>query len=300
MRRAKRFDAVVVKAVAEASWRSTYANLLRPATIDRFLSGPYDDANLERRIVEHQFLVAVDGDSVVGYVDGVVEPDRILLAAIYVLPQRVGEGIGSRLLVALLATAPHLPVDALVLQGNERAEAFYARRGFRAMESITGALLGEEVTERRWRKAESAPSSRGPHPAFAGAPFIRGADHLQLAMPADGEERARAFYAGVLGLREVRKPPELATRGGCWFVGPGLDIHLGVEEEFRPARKAHVAFLVADIDAARSRFHEPGVPIAEDNSGLAVRRFYVQDPFGNRIEILDERDRGFTRRNTMV
>jgi catechol 2,3-dioxygenase-like lactoylglutathione lyase family enzyme len=123
---------------------------------------------------------------------------------------------------------------------------------------------------------------------------VVGLDHVQLAMPTGEEALARLFYGGVLGLQEVRKPRQLARRGGAWFVGPGLAVHLGVEEPFRPATKAHPALVVRDLDHARERLAAHGVAIEDDPSGLAVRRCYVADPFGNRIELVDARDAGFT------
>lgn len=116
-------------------------------------------------------------------------------------------------------------------------------------------------------------------------------------MPAGGEHAARRFYAGVLGLAEVPKPPGLAGRGGCWFatLDGGVAVHLGVEDDFRPARKAHPAFVVAELDALRVRLAEAGIEIGEDDS-IDVDRFYTADPFGNRIEFVAEADRGFTTR----
>ncbi|SEK36398.1 VOC family protein [Nonomuraea pusilla] len=106
--------------------------------------------------------------------------------------------------------------------------------------------------------------------------------HVLLAAPPGSEPRLRAFYAGVLGLREVPKPPELARRGGVWFRGEGVEIHLGVEEDFRPARKAHPAFLVDDLDAYAAKIPD-AVP---DDLFPGHRRIYVTDPVGNRIELL--------------
>ena len=125
---------------------------------------------------------------------------------------------------------------------------------------------------------------------------LAGLDHVQLAMPVGGEEEARRFYGGVLGLAEVAKPAPLAARGGCWFAADGVDIHLGVAPDFRPSRKAHVAILVPDLDAARAELTKAGVPIAEDDVDIGVSRFYAEDPFGNRLEFVDEADRGFSRR----
>ena len=120
-------------------------------------------------------------------------------------------------------------------------------------------------------------------------------DHVQLGMPAGGEDRARAFYLGILGMREVRKPLALAGRGGVWFAGPaGVGVHLGVEADFRPAAKAHPAFVVADLARARGAFVTAGVSIEDDDSSLSVERCYVRDPFGNRIELVDAADAGFS------
>jgi hypothetical protein len=94
----------------------------------------------------------------------------------------------------------------------------------------------------------------------------------------------------------VRKPRELARRGGLWFVGPGIAVHLGVEDPFRPARTAHPAFVVADIERARRRLEANDLVVHDDEAGLPVRRCYVADPFGNRIELVDARDAGFTER----
>jgi catechol 2,3-dioxygenase-like lactoylglutathione lyase family enzyme len=126
---------------------------------------------------------------------------------------------------------------------------------------------------------------------------IVGLDHVQVAIPLEGEDRARAFYAGLLGLREVVKPEALASRGGCWFVGQGVALHLGVEEPFRAASKAHPALLVMNLGRTRARLAAAGVAIEEDSSGLDVRRCYVRDPFGNRIELVDVADAGFSRRS---
>jgi catechol 2,3-dioxygenase-like lactoylglutathione lyase family enzyme len=119
---------------------------------------------------------------------------------------------------------------------------------------------------------------------------ITGLDHVQLAMPPDREAEARQFYGALLGLTEVSKPEPLAARGGCWFEGPGLALHLGVEAGFRPARKAHPALRVADLEACRQTLAHAGVPLTPDDSLPHVRRFYAHDPFGNRIEFILEGD----------
>src|SRR5262245_17573181 len=127
-------------------------------------------------------------------------------------------------------------------------------------------------------------------------PRVTGIDHVLLSIPRDGETAARAFYGGLLGLREVPKPPPLDTHGGCWFTGPGVDLHLGVEEPFRPARKAHVALLVGDLGELRAALTTAGVETKDDEAPIGVRRFYAFDPFGNRLELVDARDAGFSTR----
>jgi catechol 2,3-dioxygenase-like lactoylglutathione lyase family enzyme len=122
-------------------------------------------------------------------------------------------------------------------------------------------------------------------------------DHVQLAMPSGREADARRFYAELLDMTEVEKPPVLAARGGCWFETIGTVVHIGVEEEFVPARKAHPAFCVADLDLCRRELAAAGAPVVEDDSVEGLRRIYTADPFGNRIELIQDGD-GFLRRDT--
>ena len=124
--------------------------------------------------------------------------------------------------------------------------------------------------------------------------MLSGLDHMQMAIPAGGETLARQFYGELLGLVEMDKPAALATRGGCWFNGPGFQLHLGVEADFVPARKAHPAFLVADLAAWESRMHGAGQAVIPDAAVAGVRRFYTADPFGNRIEFIQQGE-GFRR-----
>ncbi len=116
---------------------------------------------------------------------------------------------------------------------------------------------------------------------------IHGLDHVQLAMPPGQEDLARMFYGGTLGLMEVPKPPQLAGRGGVWFSGGALQVHLGVEQDFRPARKAHPAFVVENLDALSQRFRDAGIDVFTDEPLEGRRRIFVHDPFGNRIELLE-------------
>ncbi len=113
-------------------------------------------------------------------------------------------------------------------------------------------------------------------------------EHVQLAMPAGREDDARAFYSGLLGIPEVPKPPELAKRGGAWFEAGPVKIHLGVEADFRPARKAHPALLASDLRALVERLRRAGVEVAEDPLEGRLR-VYVADPFGNRLELMEQR-----------
>lgn len=112
-------------------------------------------------------------------------------------------------------------------------------------------------------------------------------DHVQLAMPAGEEPAAAAFYEGLLGLARLEKPPVLAARGGCWFSNGDVSLHLGVEEPFAPARKAHPALLVVGLDSLVSVLVTAGHGVRFDDDVPGVRRCYVDDPFGNRIELVE-------------
>ncbi len=112
-------------------------------------------------------------------------------------------------------------------------------------------------------------------------------DHVQLAMPAAQEEAARNFYSALLGMKEIPKPEELAKRGGCWFESGVVQVHLGVEENFRPARKAHPALRCADYVMIVSKLRQAGIEVTEPNDIVGVRRCHIHDPFGNRIELVD-------------
>ena len=112
-------------------------------------------------------------------------------------------------------------------------------------------------------------------------------DHLQIAAPAGGEEDARRFFGSLLGLAEIPKPEPLRGRGGVWFAVGDQQLHIGIEEPFRPARKAHPAFRVAGIDELAKRLEVAGHAPRWDDDLPGYRRFYVDDPFGNRIELLE-------------
>jgi catechol 2,3-dioxygenase-like lactoylglutathione lyase family enzyme len=112
-------------------------------------------------------------------------------------------------------------------------------------------------------------------------------DHIQMAAPKGCEAAAREFYGLLLGLREIEKPPSLRARGGCWFECGGQQLHIGVASDFHPAKKAHPAFAVPDLDGLRSRLEARNIRITEDDSLPGTRRFYAEDPFGNRLEFLE-------------
>jgi catechol 2,3-dioxygenase-like lactoylglutathione lyase family enzyme len=113
-------------------------------------------------------------------------------------------------------------------------------------------------------------------------------DHVQLAMPADGDEKARDFYAGVLGLVERPKPEPLAKRGGVWFEQGSVKIHMGVEQDFRPAKKAHPALLIEGLEEIISRCEQQGYGAGAAQTIEGYRRVHVNDPFGNRIELMEK------------
>lgn len=109
-------------------------------------------------------------------------------------------------------------------------------------------------------------------------------DHLQIAAPKGCEAEARRFFGDLLGLQEIEKPAPLRLRGGCWFRIGSRQLHIGVEERFRPATKAHPAFSVRDIDSAFELLEQQGVRCVWDEALVGVRRFYANDPWGNRLE----------------
>ena len=106
-------------------------------------------------------------------------------------------------------------------------------------------------------------------------------------MPAGGEEAAAEFYQGLLGITRVPKPERLAARGGCWFENDRLKVHLGVDPDFRPAQKAHPALIATDLDGLIARFEAANIDVRRDDPFPGGKRIYVDDPFGNRIELIE-------------
>jgi len=114
---------------------------------------------------------------------------------------------------------------------------------------------------------------------------IIGIDHVQLAIPEGGEDAMRAFFIGLLGFREVPKPDNLSP-SGLWLESGPVSLHIGVDLDFRPATKAHPAFLVDDLAALRERLEAEGFPARDDKPVEGYERFFTADPFGNRIELM--------------
>jgi catechol 2,3-dioxygenase-like lactoylglutathione lyase family enzyme len=114
---------------------------------------------------------------------------------------------------------------------------------------------------------------------------ILGIDHVQVAMPRGREDEARAFYGVVLGLPEIPKPEPIRARGGVWFRAGAQELHLGVEESFAPARKAHPGLVADDLDAIRARLADAGTDFEDDTKIAGSDRLFVHDPFGNRLEL---------------
>ena len=116
---------------------------------------------------------------------------------------------------------------------------------------------------------------------------VRSIDHILIAMPSGREAEARAFYAGMLGLTETPKPDVLAQRGGCWFENGALVVHLGVEKNFVPAKKAHPAFIVDGLSGMVAKLAAAGYTVTEDEPLPGCDRRHVFDPFGNRVELIE-------------
>ncbi len=116
--------------------------------------------------------------------------------------------------------------------------------------------------------------------------MITAVDHVQLAAPPGSEDLLRTYYRDVLGLTEIPKPPALAARGGCWFGTGDVQIHLGIEADFTPAKKAHPGLRVTGIHAYAERLRQQGAPVTWDDNLPGHHRFYSQDPVGNRLEFL--------------
>jgi catechol 2,3-dioxygenase-like lactoylglutathione lyase family enzyme len=177
------------------------------------------------------------------------------------------------------------------------AEVCRNQGGIAGSRQTAGDQAQEHLPGLRWKACEHAAVAKI---VFAGSELLRDIavsaeiemtrvrriDHVLLAMPAGREDDARAFYHEILGIPEVVKPPQLAARGGCWFEAGELKVHLGVEQDFAPARKAHPAFIVDDLQALMSNLKQAGYKLVEDAALQGYDRIFVDDPFGNRIELM--------------
>lgn len=117
--------------------------------------------------------------------------------------------------------------------------------------------------------------------------LLNGIDHIQIAAPPGCEPEARNFFGQILGLEEIEKPVPLRSRGGCWFKIGNKQLHIGVEQDFHPARKAHPAFSVDDIEHLFEKLSKTGIRCAWDDAVNARKRFYADDPWGNRLEFTE-------------
>jgi len=171
------------------------------------------------------------------------------------------------------------PPSVYHVQGGGRAHTMVLRA---ARLSGGAALRGARLGRRGYGVENVVTSGR----EMAMEPRIH---HVMVAMPANREEQARRFYGALLGLEESEKPANLRGRGGVWFMTGALQLHLGVDPDFRTAEKAHVAFEVVDLAGVRSRLAAAGYDATDDEPLAGFDRCYVKDPFGNRVELLESR-----------
>ena len=244
--------------------------------------------------------------------DGTITPEHVLLALLWdghtrssqilwrlgVSRERLVEGLAARDVRVPAAPLPaqrEVDIGDRVWFDRDQAQAVIDRIRLGVAPGTHWGFNYEG--DRAWVFAESSVDLAGlVAEALPPAVEIRGIDHVQLALPAGGEDDARAFYAGLLGFTEVPKPERLAGRGGCWFEAGEAKVHLGVDHDFRPARKAHPALLVRGLAALAARLRQVGVPVTpgpERPSERATEEgdsVYVDDPFGNRVELLERSD----------
>lgn len=210
--------------------------------------------------------------------------------SIHLAEHHRGLGIGRQLLDALIGRAIALGKEAMIA-GVDAATVgsirFHERAGFREVGHLprVGRKFGQPVDlvllQLDLVETQSVVTT-------SDTGMVVAVDHVQLSMPTGGEDRARAFYGDLLGLPEVAKPAPLAAdRGGCWFASAVAKVHLGVEADFRPARKAHPALRVDGLGALVDRLRAAGVTIVDDEPLAGHDRVYIDDPFGNRIELLE-------------
>ena len=184
-------------------------------------------------------------------------------------------------------------LDAIVADRERARQPEAARRqaADRVRRAHTERTMAALRRDPRWEETVTAVAERRLDPITAAARLHESAsrarlDHVQVAAPRGSEAAVRGFYAGLIGMQEVPKPPPLAARGGCWFRLGDAELHVGIEDAFRPARKAHPAIRTPDVDAIAARLTDAGHPVEWDAELPGVLRFYVDDPNGNRLEFV--------------
>jgi catechol 2,3-dioxygenase-like lactoylglutathione lyase family enzyme/uncharacterized damage-inducible protein DinB len=195
----------------------------------------------------------------------------------------------------------HYDHPILMLQHMIWHEGYHHGQMKLALKLAGQTMTDEEagpITWRVWMRKNRAPVSESGGPgerlqirSEGEALTIIGLDHVQLAMPAGQEDSARRFYIGPLGFREVPKPDHLASGGGAWVENDGTKVHLGVDPEFRPAKKAHPAFLVTDLEQVVAILRQAGCPVVAGEPLEGYSHVYAEDPFGNRLELMQRLDR---------
>ena len=203
------------------------------------------------------------------------------------LPAHRGAGLGGALLAwAEERSRGHGDTRARLATRVHWAELrrYYEARGYRAVSYGTHPGKAWPTWVDFEKDLAAAPRHTAPADAFAPVAL----DHVQLAIPKGTEDEARAFWIGVLGFAELPKPAESAGRGGAWFADGPVQVHVGVEDDFAPARKAHPALRVRGLEALRARLVAAGRPITPLAPLAGAPRFHSADPFGNRIEFIAE------------
>lgn len=267
----------------------------------------WPDCSTERHRLEAQQLLAKKGDGAVlvaksedgslcgfaevsvrhDHVDGASSAPVAYLEGWYVEPHFRGGGLGGQLLAAVEDWAISRGLRELASDAelsNQAAIDVHASCGF--SETCRAVHLIKRFD--RTRRIPSISSNQLNH-------AITQLDHVQLAMPPGKETQAREFFSGVLGMHEEEKPTGLAERGGCWFRAGHAILHVGVEKEFAAQKKAHPAFCSTELEALADRLVAQGYPVEWDDALLGRKRFYTSDPFGNRIEIIQDGD-GFAQK----
>lgn len=247
---------------------------------------------ISRHHPPRHFAIEVDGELVggVGIDPKSGEKRHVAGVGYWLAPTHRGRGYATEVLGAMVeyafSTFPEITrLEASVYGWNPASGRVLEKCGFRKEATIRDAVAKDgKVTDEHiytWSPQEETVRVEAP-PKGA----VRQLHHVQLAMPEGGETEAEAFYTGLLGIPRVAKPDHLEARGGCWFEDGDVRIHLGVEADFGPARRAHPAVIVDDLAALRSVLGEAGVDVHVDQPLPEYDRFYASDPFGNRLEFL--------------